>query len=131
MAGRKGRDGLSQKNYYAAYETKAAKNRARRLAKHQKNHPNDTQGGNTSYRKSTPKDISGWLTASVDSILTPVQKTPITTKTPSGKRETSIPECAERLKDMTKADRKVFAELYARMRKVHAHADSYGKPTSK
>lgn len=131
MAGRKGRDGVSQKNYFASYATKASKNRAKRLAKHQKNHPNDLQGGGTEYRKSTPKEISGWLTASVDSLLTPVQKTPITTKTASGKRETFIPECAEHLKDMTKADRKIFAELYARMRKVQAHADSFGNPKAK
>lgn len=128
MAGRSGRNGDAQKGYYAGYASKAVSNRKVRQERHNKNHPNDSQGGSSSYRKTTPKEVSGWLTARVDSLLTPVQLNPITVKDSNGKKETRIPDCAEHLKDMNKADRKNFAQLYARMRKLHKHNDSYGKP---
>lgn len=127
MAGKTGRNGNAQKNYYASYPSKAAKNRKKRLERHQKNHPNDKQGGSTAYRLKKPENVSGWLTAKMDSLLTPVQTTPITIKREDGKTETFIPDCAENLKDMTKAERKLFAQLYARARKVHSHATMYGK----
>jgi hypothetical protein len=111
MAGRAGRNGVAQKNYYAAYPSKAAKNRAAKLERHQKRHPNDKQGGGTSYRKSPPKEVSGWLTEGVDFILTPA--------------------CAENLKEMSNSDRKKFAELYARVRRIQAHNDAYGKVKTK
>lgn len=131
MANQKGRDGNAQKNYYAAYQNKAEKQRKARLERHMKRHPNDKQGGSTAYRKMTPKEVSGWLTAQMDSLLTPVQTTPITVKDENGKKKTIIPECAESLKEMSKADRKRFAPLYARMRRVHNHATMYGKKRKK
>jgi hypothetical protein len=131
MAGRAGRNGVAQKNYYAAYQSKAAKNRAAKLERHQKRHPNDKQGGGTSYRKSSPKEVSGWLTAGVDFILTPRQTTPLTTKGSNGKKESGIPACAESLKEMSNSDRKKFAKLYARVRRIQAHNDAYGKAKTK
>ena len=126
MAGKTGRNGNAQKNYYGSYPAKAANNRKKRLERHQKNHPNDKQGGSTSYRLKKPENVSGWLTAEMDQLLTPVQTTPITIKRDDGKKETIIPECAENLKDMTKAERKRFASLYARARKVHSHNANFG-----
>lgn len=126
MAGKTGRNGNAQKNYYGSYPAKAAKNRKKRLERHQKNHPNDKQGGSTAYRLKKPENVSGWLTTKMDQLLTPVQTTPITIKRDDGKKETIIPECAESLKDMTKAERKRFASLYARARKVHSHNASFG-----
>jgi len=131
MANQAGRNGVSQKNYYASYPSKAASNKAKRRAKHEKNHPNDVKGlGSVEHSKAKPKEVSGWITEGMDSLLTPRQTTPIAVKTPSGKKEVRIPDCAENLKDMTNADRKVFAELYARVRKLHNHDASYGKPKS-
>lgn len=128
MAGKSGRNGNAQKNYYSSYPNKAAKNRKSRLERHQKNHPNDTQGGSTNYRKKTPENVSGWLTPQMDNKLTPSQITPVTVKDErSGRKKEVIPECAEHLKNMTKAERKKFSEIYARVRKVHKHEDSYGK----
>lgn len=119
--GSKKKAGNSKKSYYDAYKTRAAKQRQKRLERHQKAHPNDKQGGSTSYRRKTPLNESGWLTAQMDSKLTPSQLTPITLKDENGKRQQMIPECAEHLKDMTKAERKKFAQLYSRVRKLHNH----------
>jgi len=135
MANQAGRNGVSQKNYYASYPSKAAANKAKRREKHLKNHPNDVKclkeiPNSSEYNKAKPQEVSGWLTAGMDSQLTPRQVTPITTKTPSGNKETRIPDCACHLKDMNKADRKKFAEMYARVRKLHQHDASYGKPKS-
>lgn len=132
MAGKSGRNGNAQKNYYAAYKAKAGKQRQKRLEKHQKLHPNDKQGGSTSYRKNTPENVSGWLTPEMDSKLTPTQVTPITiVNEKSGRKETVIPDCASSLKEMTKSERKRFSKIYARVRKVHAHAQAYGKKKEK
>lgn len=124
MAGRTGRNGNAQKNYYAAYKSKAEKNRKARLERHQKRHPNDKQGGSTTYRKVTPKDVSGWLTPKMDSLLTPTQTTPIVDKKT---KQEFIPECAQPLREMSKAERKQFAKLYARVRKIHNHPKSKTK----
>lgn len=60
----KKRKSPSETNYFATYKTKAAKNRAKRLARHMKNHPNDSQAKNagTEYRRKTPQKRGGWLT---------------------------------------------------------------------
>lgn len=131
MAGKTGRNGNAQKNYYGAYPAKAEKNRKARQERHQKRHPNDKQKVVTRYRKVKPENISGWLTPKMDDLLTPVQTTPITVTHKDGRKETLIPECAESLKNMTKAERKRFAALYARARKVQSHATMYGKKKGK
>lgn len=131
MAGKTGRNGNAQKNYYGSYPSKAAKNRKARLERHSKRHPNDKQGGSTAYRLKKPENVSGWLTPEMDDKLTPVQTTPITVTREDGRKETIIPECAESLKNMTKSERKRFAQLYARARKVQSHATMYGKTKGK
>ena len=117
----------SNKNYFNNYPTKAAKNRQRRLEKHQKRHPNDKQGGSTSYRRKTPQNESGWLTAEMDSELTPKQVTPIVDKK---SKEEFIPECAKSLRDMTKAERKEFAQIYSKIRKLHKQPKAKTKSKS-
>lgn len=121
MAGRTGRNGVAQKSYYSNYSNKASKNRKERLQKHQKAHPNDKQGGSTSYRKKTPENVSGWLTPRMDYSLTPVQLTPgVDKKT----KEEFTQVAAQSLHSMTKAERKKFAKMYARVRKLHNHPKS-------
>lgn len=63
----------SQKAQYTAYKTenRALKNKAARLARHQKNHPNDSvaQGATASgHTRKTPLDKGGWLKRQLQSI---------------------------------------------------------------
>ena len=127
MAGKSGRNGNAQKNYYNSYASKAEKNRKARLERHRKNHPNDQQGGSTKYRRKTPVEPSGWLTADVNDRLYPTQTSTVTVKTAYGKKEEVVPEVAKHLKEMTKAEAKRFAKMYARVRKLHKHAALFGK----
>jgi len=106
----------SQKQYFNAYPSKASKNREKRAEKHSKQHPNDNQKGSTSYRRKAPQSESGWLTAKMDAELTPKQTTPISDKK---SKEAFIPDCAQHLKDMFPKERKQFAELYSKMKRVH------------
>jgi hypothetical protein len=131
MAGSAGRNGVSQKAYYAAYKGRAESNRKARQEKHMKKHPNDAQSGSNGYRKSAPQVVSGWLTVKMSSLLTPVQVSPATTKSKGGATHTGIPECAGQLKEMKNGERKTFAQLYARIRKLHQHNSNYGTPKSK
>lgn len=63
----------SQKAQYTAYKTenRALKNKAARLARHQKNHPNDSvaQGATASgHTRKTPLDKGGWLKRQLSSV---------------------------------------------------------------
>lgn len=125
MANQKGRGHkASKKAYYERYKTRAEKQRKLRQERHAKKHPNDKQNGSSAYRKQKPENTSGWLTPSMDGKLTPVQITEIKDKET---KKLVIPECAERLRDMSESDRKRFASLYARVRRLHNHASMYGK----
>lgn len=55
------------------------RNRQRRLARHLKNHPNDSQSakaeGNLSYRRKTPKNKNGWANKALASVPMDFRKT--------------------------------------------------------
>lgn len=117
MANQKGRKHkASKKAYYERYKGIAEKNRKLRQERHAKKHPNDKQGVKTGNRRTKPVNESGWLTSSMDSTLTPVQLTPIKDKET---KKLVVPECAEHLRDMRKSERKKFAPIYARLRRLH------------
>lgn len=120
MANQKGRKHkASKKAYYERYKGIAEKNRRLRQERHAKKHPNDKQGvGSTGNRRTKPENETGWLTASMDSTLTPSQLTPIKDKET---KKLVVPECAEPLREMRKSERKKFAQIYARVRKLHKH----------
>lgn len=116
MAGKSGRNGAAQKNYYSAYGMKAGKQRQNRQERHSKAHPNDSTKLSTAYRKSKPESVTGWLTNQMDYELTPAQLTPGVDK--KTKKEFTQ-YAAQSLHSMTKSERKKFAQYYARVRKLH------------
>jgi uncharacterized protein HemY len=105
----------SSKSYYAQYDAKYAKNRAARLERHIKAHPEDKTAlhalGSISYRRKKPNKKGGWMSAPVS----------VSTTDTKGKR----PEAEVLAMYRGKAYCKSMAPLEAKIRRHNAHMANF------